>query len=133
MCSSDLFGKRDPSAPAEQKAPPPAPAGGAAITTRPQRVDPTPPAPEPKAPSPKLNGPAPKATAGLDQLRAAQTQPQTTNIVREQSDYYHATKTTIFNALLNTIDLSQLAQLDQKQAAEEIRDIVAELVAIKNV
>ena len=54
-------------------------------------------------------------------------------MVREQSEYYHATKTTIFNALLNTIDLSQLAQLDQKQAAEEIRDIVAELVAIKNV
>jgi pilus assembly protein CpaF len=26
-------------------------------------------------------------------------------VVREQSDYYHATKTTIFNALLNTIDL----------------------------
>jgi pilus assembly protein CpaF len=57
----------------------------------------------------------------------------TTQVVREQSDYYHATKTTIFNALLNTIDLSQLAQLDLKAAAEEIRDIVAELVAIKNV
>ena len=42
-------------------------------------------------------------------------------------------KSTYFNALLNTIDLSQLAQLDHKQAAEEIRDIVAELVAIKNV
>src|SRR5690606_40908415 len=34
---------------------------------------------------------------------------------------------------MNTIDLSQLAQLDTKAAAEEIRDIVAELVAIKNV
>jgi len=54
-------------------------------------------------------------------------------IVREQSDYYHATKTTIYTALLNTIDLSQLAQLDHRQAGEEIRDIVAELVAIKNV
>ena len=135
-----MFGKRDPSAPAEQKAPPPAPTGGAAIATRPQRIEPTA-APEPKAPAPKLSGPsskagaAPKATPGLDQLRAAQgiAAAQTTNIVREQSDYYHATKTTIFNALLNTIDLSQLAQLDVKAAAEEIRDIVAELVAIKNV
>ena len=43
------------------------------------------------------------------------------------------TKTTIFNALINTIDLAQLAQLDPKTAGEEIRDIVAELVAIKNV
>ena len=54
-------------------------------------------------------------------------------MVREQTDYYHTTKTTIFNALINTIDLAQLAQLDVKQAGEEIRDIVAELVAIKNV
>ena len=65
-------------------------------------------------------------------MRAAQGGP-TTEIVREQSDYYHATKTTIFNALINTIDLPQLAQLDAKSAGEEIRDIVAELVAIKNV
>ncbi len=72
----------------------------------------------------------PKVTAAFEQLKQAQ---QVTEIVREQSDYYHATKTLIFNALLNTIDLSQLAQLDPKAAAEEIRDIVAELVAIKNV
>src|SRR3569833_2241943 len=72
----------------------------------------------------------PKATAGFEQLRQAQ---QVAEIVREQSDYYHATKTLIFNALLNTIDLTQLAQLEPKQAAEEILDIVAELVAIKNV
>ena len=71
-----MFGKRDPSAPAEQKAPPPAPTGGAAIATRPQRIEPTA-APEPKAPAPKLTGPAtkggaaPKATPGLDQLRRA--------------------------------------------------------------
>ena len=72
----------------------------------------------------------PRATPGLEQLKKAQA---VAEIVREQSDYYHATKTTIFNALMNTIDLAQLAQLDQKAAGEEIRDIVAELVAIKNV
>lgn len=80
--------------------------------------------------APAASGPGPRATAGLEQLKRAQP---VTEIVREQSDYYHATKTTIFNALMNTIDLSQLAQLDQKAASEEIRDIVAELVAIKNV
>ncbi len=75
-------------------------------------------------------GPGPKATPGYEQLKKAQA---VAEIVREQSDYYHATKTTIFNALMNTIDLAQLAQLDTKAASEEIRDIVAELVAIKNV
>jgi pilus assembly protein CpaF len=90
-------------------------------------------APAAPAAAPEAKAAGPKATNGLEQLRAAQGAPPTTNVVREQSDYYHATKTTIFNALLNTIDLSQLAQLDLKAAAEEIRDIVAELVAIKNV
>jgi pilus assembly protein CpaF len=51
----------------------------------------------------------------------------------QQSDFYQATKASIFNALLNTIDLSQLAQLDAKGAADEMRDIVGELIAIKNV
>ncbi len=78
-------------------------------------------------------GSGPKLTSAFEQLRAAQGGGATADIVREQSDYYHATKTTIFNALINTIDLAQLAQLDLKTAGEEIRDIVAELVAIKNV
>ena len=48
------------------------------------------------------------------------------------ADYYE-TKTTIFNALIDTIDLTQLAQLDGESAREEIRDIVNEIIAIKNV
>jgi pilus assembly protein CpaF len=50
-----------------------------------------------------------------------------------RTDEYFQTKTTIFNALIDTIDLSQLAQLDTESAAEEIRDIVNEIISIKNV
>ncbi len=53
--------------------------------------------------------------------------------VSNRSDNYFQTKTTIFNALIDTIDLSQLAQLDAEAAAEEIRDIVNEIISIKNV
>jgi pilus assembly protein CpaF len=130
-----MFGKRAGETPAGPKAaPPPAPAAGASIATRPQKAPAAPaaPAPKPAAPPPAPAG-GPKATAGLEQLRAAQGPAPAQDVVREQSDFYHATKMTIFNALLNTIDLAQLAQLDPKDAAEEIRDIVAELVAIKNV
>jgi pilus assembly protein CpaF len=143
-----MFGKRaadadeaPPKAPqarpaATTYAPPPEKAA-APIATRPQRTEPSD-APEParsRSESPKASAPAsgPKATTGFEQLQAAQGPATATQVVREQSDYYHATKTTIFNALINTIDLAQLAQLDLKAAAEEIRDIVAELVAIKNV
>jgi pilus assembly protein CpaF len=50
-----------------------------------------------------------------------------------RSDGYYQIKTTIFNALIDTIDLSQLAQLDSMSARDEIRDIVNEIISIKNV
>ncbi|MFZ4121471.1 MAG: CpaF family protein [Caulobacterales bacterium] len=50
-----------------------------------------------------------------------------------RSDSYYRIKSTIFNALIETIDLAQLAQLDSESAREEIRDIVAEIISIKNV
>ena len=53
--------------------------------------------------------------------------------IDNRSDEYYRTKTEVFNALIDTIDLSQLAQLDQESAREEIRDIVIEIVSIKNV
>ena len=53
--------------------------------------------------------------------------------VDTRSEEYYATKTTIFNALIDTIDLGQLAQLDAESAREEIRDIVVEIISIKNV
>ena len=137
-----MFGKRSGSTteappPPLAAAPPPASAGGVDIATRPQRLDIQPkhtPATDAAKPAEKKALPGPKHTAGLDQLKAAADRGNVvTQIVREQSDYYHATKSTIYTALLNTIDLGQLASLDAKTAAEEIRDIVAELVAIKNV
>jgi pilus assembly protein CpaF len=53
--------------------------------------------------------------------------------IDSRDEGYYRTKTEVFNALIDTIDLSQLAQLDQESAREEIRDIVIEIVSIKNV
>ena len=50
-----------------------------------------------------------------------------------RSQHYQQTKTTVFNALIDTIDLAQLAQLDPESARDEIRDIVVEIISIKNV
>src|SRR5688572_7403598 len=46
---------------------------------------------------------------------------------------YFQTKSAIFNALIDSIDLSQLATMDQEAAREEIRDIVAEIIALKSI
>lgn len=54
-------------------------------------------------------------------------------IVDTRDEEYYRMKSSIYNALIETIDLSQLAQLDQKTAREEIRDIVNEIIAIKQV
>ena len=53
--------------------------------------------------------------------------------MEHKSDDYYEIKTTIFNALIDTIDLAQLAQLDAESARDEIRDIVNEIIAIKSV
>ena len=43
------------------------------------------------------------------------------------------TKSTIFSALIEAIDLSQLSKLDAETAREEIRDIVNEIISLRNV
>jgi pilus assembly protein CpaF len=50
-----------------------------------------------------------------------------------RSEAYYEVKGTIFSALIEAIDLAQLARLDADSAREEIRDIVNEIIAIKNV
>jgi len=72
---------------------------------------------EPK-PAPKSAPPAP---------------PAGTDSPRRHSEEYYDVKTTVFNALIDTIDLTQLAKLDSAAAREEIRDIVSEIIQIKNV
>ena len=51
----------------------------------------------------------------------------------EPSEEYYETKATIFNALFETIDVSALAGMQPDKAREEIRTIVDEIIAIRNV
>ena len=50
-----------------------------------------------------------------------------------RSDTFYEVKSQIFGALIEAIDLTQLAKLDSMAAREEIRDIVSEIISIKNV
>ena len=82
-------------------------------------------APAPPPPAAKTGGVKPPP-------RAVDLPPPPVHVDSRSSQYYEV-KTTIFNALIDTIDLAQLAQLDAASAREEIRDIVNEIIAIKNV
>jgi pilus assembly protein CpaF len=50
-----------------------------------------------------------------------------------RSEDYYQMKSMIFGALIEAIDLSQLAKLDAESAREEIRDIINEIISLKNV
>jgi pilus assembly protein CpaF len=95
---------------------PAAPAAGAADTS-PSRVA------EPVAPVP----PPARRVVEAPPLAA-----QPKRVQRERSESYYDTKSQVFAALIDTIDLSQLAKLDPEAAREEIRDIVNDIIAIKN-
>jgi pilus assembly protein CpaF len=89
------------------------------------------PAAPPLASAPKAAAPPVQAPA---KSRGAEPPPPAPPLVVDnRSEQYYEVKTTIFNALIDTIDLAQLAQLDAESAREEIRDIVNEIIAIKNV
>jgi len=124
------FGKRTgaakPASPAARPTMPAAPKAAAPEPSPPPAKKAAPPPPMPAEPKEQ-----PKPAA-LKPPAAAEHQ-ETITKVNDRSEEYYATKTTIFNALIDTIDLGQLAQLDQESAREEIRDIVVEIIAIKNV
>jgi pilus assembly protein CpaF len=81
--------------------------------------------------------PAEPQAASQPRQQQAAPQPQRPEPVvdtqRKHSEEYYDVKTTVFNALIDTIDLTQLAKLDSVAAREEIRDIVSEIIQIKNV
>ena len=83
---------------------------------------------DPKAAAPAA--PVPPARKSPEPVAAAveaARRPQ-----RERSENYYDTKSQVFSALIDTIDLSQLAKLEAESAREEIRDIVNDIIAIKN-
>lgn len=51
----------------------------------------------------------------------------------DKASSYFQTKSAIFSALIDSIDLSQLATMDAEAAREEIRDIVSEIIGLKSI
>jgi pilus assembly protein CpaF len=129
-----VFGKRSASGPA-----PAPPSGGVALATPPAAPKPVAKSAVAQATSSSQEGRAPLPAAGLGaQLLQAPTGPQKSAppIIAtdtRRSETYYEVKGTIFGALIEAIDLAQLARLDAEAAREEIRDIVNEIIAIKNV
>ena len=106
-----MFGKRGTGGPGPETR---APAAAPTLDRAPMPVAPATPA---RMESPSIAPPA--------------SQPGMEEKVRNTG--FYETKSQIFGALIEAIDLSQLAKLDSQSAREEIRDIVGEIIAIKNI
>jgi pilus assembly protein CpaF len=88
------------------------------------------PAQQPAA-APAAKVPEQKSAAPTPAAQPPRPEPQEPQ--RRHSEQYYDVKTTVFNALIDTIDLTQLAKLDAAAARDEIRDIVSEIIQVKSV
>lgn len=58
---------------------------------------------------------------------------QSRTFEKDASESYFSIKTTILNALIDSIDIVQLDRLDPATAREELRDVANEIFAVKNI
>ena len=82
-----------------------------------------------------LNRPATPAVAARPEAAPAASANNATAPASRASkpETYYDMKSQIFNALIDAIDLTQLSQLDRDAAREEIRDIVTEIISLKDI
>lgn len=108
-----MFGKRGAGSPANSPVKPAAgqPAGGSQVSA--------------SAPLQQSSSAATANDATPAKIAAAPA-------VREKSQAYYDTKSQIFAALIDTIDLSQLSRMDADAARDDIREIVNDIISIKN-
>ncbi len=90
------------------------------------------PAPAP-IPQPRFVQPAPAPLPAASREAPQPARPAPIVVEAARSDEYYRTKSLIFGALIEAIDLTQLAHLDAETAREEIRDIVTEIIGLKNI
>jgi len=69
-------------------------------------------------------------TSGIANHANQEPDPQTIEDGGHDDEYFQ-TKSAVFNALIDSIDLSQLATMEVESAREEIRDIVSEIISLK--
>ena len=120
-----MFGRKSETGGTNPVALPPGPAAGAHVAAAAQLGKATIPEIKPAG--------APIAAAAGQPARPAAIPVEKPAEAKHRSDSYYDIKSTIFNALIDAIDLTQLGQLDREAARDEIRDIVNEIIALKDV
>ncbi len=116
-----------PGAPQMQQ--PGTPAGAAAGMAQPGMAQPG--MAQPGTPQQGMTQPAQPAQAQTQV--PVQQQGARMSTAHEHSEEYYDIKSEIFNLLIDAIDLTQLTQLDRDAAREEIREIVNDIIAARDI
>lgn len=70
---------------------------------------------------------------GFNNTRSSAAPAPVAQAVPQRTDHYYQTKSMVFGAMIEAIDLSQLAKLDLVSARDELRDVITEILALKSV
>ena len=130
-----MFGKRGTPGSSAADAAPSEKAPAAPPASAVPKVGESPPAVDPVAATPTSEGAkivAAKAPPVEPPPPPPARPPPTKPSVRRSENFYDV-KWTVSSALIDTIDLSLLARLEIESAREEIRDIVNDIIALKNI
>ena len=111
---------------------------------RPDRVDPParsvesqasklPETTAPKQGSRSESRPAVKATASGPPPPQQQNRPAVTFEKQEAIDKFYRTKDSVYEALIETIDITQLSEMTREKAEEEVADIVKEIIQLRRI
>ncbi|MCA3661815.1 MAG: CpaF family protein [Methylobacterium sp.] len=92
----------------------------------------TPARPAIPAPAPASAPPSPPMSSATPASRTP-APPPPLEAARQKSDQYFQTKSLIFGAMIEAIDLSQLSKLDAASARDELRDVITEILTLKSV
>jgi pilus assembly protein CpaF len=93
-----------------------------------QPARPTTPVAAPVAPAPSSLAAPLSGTASTRPVA-----PPPSDVAPQKSEQYFHTKSMVFGAMIEAIDLSQLSKLDSISARDELRDVITEILALKSV
>jgi pilus assembly protein CpaF len=75
----------------------------------------------------------PRTSPTGNPLTQHQTFPQDAKPITIKPESYYQTKSSVFGAFIEAVDLTQLVRLKPEEAREEIREIVSEIISLKNI
>ena len=121
-----MFGRRATATHLQSAPPAPSPAKASGKAAPSRAADATPPAPGPSE-GPPTTAPEPPVRAGRNRMETAGLASER----EEKTRAFYETKDSVYAALIEMIDITQLSKMSRDKARQEVTDIVREIMALR--